>query len=158
MKSIIFLLAVTVLGQEANWTTYHGNYSSTHHSGLAQITPVNAKNLELKWTFQAQSLEKFEVTPLVVEGVMYITEAPYTVVAIDAATGREFWIYEHKNPEVTYPCCGKINRGLAIRENTLYMGTLDGKLVAIDAITGQLRWEKVVVDFKEGYEIGRAHV
>ena len=148
MKTALLLIAAAALSaQDANWTTYHGSYASTHHSSLTQITPANAKNLELKWTFQAQSLEKFEVTPLIVDGVMYITEAPNTVIAIDAATGREFWIYEHKNPDVTYPCCGKINRGLALHNKTLYMGTLDGKLVAIDAITGQLRWE-----------IGRAHV
>lgn len=154
--ALLFSVAVALSAQDANWTTYHGSYSSTHHSSLTQITPANAKNLELKWTFQAQSLEKFEVTPLIVDGVMYITEAPNTVIALDAATGREFWIYEHKNPDVTYPCCGKINRGLALHNNTLYMGTLDGKLVAIDAITGQLRWEKMIVDYKQGYALTHA--
>ncbi|MBI2687503.1 MAG: PQQ-dependent dehydrogenase, methanol/ethanol family [Acidobacteria bacterium] len=157
MKPALLFLAVAALSaQDANWTTYHGNHSSTHHSTLTQITPQNAKDLELKWTFQAQSLEKFETTPLVVDGVMYITEAPNTVVAIDAVTGREFWIYEHKNPDVTYPCCGKVNRGLAIHNKTLYMGTLDGKLVAVDAITGQLRWETVVADYRKGYALTHA--
>ncbi len=158
MKSalVILLLAALLPAQDANWTTYHGNPASHHHSSLTQITPANAANLELKWTFQAQSLEKFEVTPLIVDGVMYITEAPNTVIALDAATGREFWIYEHKNPDVTYPCCGKVNRGLAIHGNTLFMGTLDGKLLAIDAVTGQLRWQKVVVDFKQGYALTHA--
>jgi glucose dehydrogenase len=89
MKLLTILMGVGLLAQDANWTTYHGNYSSTHHSTLTQITPANARNLELKWTFQAQSLEKFEATPLVVDGVMYLTEAPNTIIALDAATGRE---------------------------------------------------------------------
>ena len=142
--------------ESGNWLTYHGSYASNHHSTLNQITPANAKNLELKWVFQAQSLEKFEATPLIVDGVMYLTEAPNTVIALDAATGREFWVYEHKNPEVTYPCCGKVNRGLGILGNTLFMGTLDGKLLAIDAARGQLLWETTVVDFTKGYSLTHA--
>lgn len=118
---VLLLLPALLPSQDANWTTYHSNPASHHHSSLTQITPANAANLELKWTFQAQSLEKFEVTPLIVDGVMYITEAPNTVIALDPATGREFWIYEHKNPDVTYPCCGKVNRGLAILGNTLFL-------------------------------------
>ena len=142
--------------EPGNWLTYHGSYASNHHSTLNQITPANAKNLELKWVFQAQSLEKFEATPLIVDGVMYLTEAPNTVIALDAATGREFWVYEHKNPDVTYPCCGKVNRGLGILGNTLFMGTLDGKLLAIDAARGQLLWETTVVDFTKGYSLTHA--
>lgn len=153
---ILLAVAAALSAQEANWTTYHGSYASLHHSALEQITPANAKNLELKWTFQAQSLEKFETTPLIVDGVMYLTEAPNTIVALDAATGREFWIYEHKNPDVTYPCCGKVNRGLAIHNGTLYMGTVDAKLIAVDAATGQLRWETVVADYKQGYALTHA--
>jgi alcohol dehydrogenase (cytochrome c) len=168
MKPLLLLTATVALAQvtpdrllrahqePANWFTYHGSYSSLHHSGLQQITPANASQLELKWVFQAHSLEKFETTPLVVDGVMYLTEAPNTVIALDPATGREFWMYEHKNPEVTYPCCGKINRGLAISGNTLYMGTLDGKLIALDAATGRLRWETTVVDFRKGYALTHA--
>ena len=114
---------VNATKEPGNWLTYHGSYASNHHSTLNQVTPANAKNLELKWVFQAQSLEKFEATPLIVDGVMYLTEAPNTVIALDAATGREFWVYEHKNPDVTYPCCGKVNRGLGILGNTLFMGT-----------------------------------
>jgi alcohol dehydrogenase (cytochrome c) len=168
MKPLLLLIATAALAQvtperllrageePANWLTYHGSYASLHHSGLRQITPANAAQLELKWVFQAQSLEKFETTPLVVDGVMYLTEAPNTVIALDPATGREFWMYEHKNPEVTYPCCGKINRGLAISGNTLFMGTLDGKLIALDATTGRLRWETTVVDFRKGYALTHA--
>ena len=102
-----------------NWLTYNGTYFSTHHSELAAISPANVAGLQLEWVWQARSLEKFETTPLVLDGVMYLTEAPATIMALDARTGRVFWRYEHELPEVTYPCCGKVNRGLGILGNTL---------------------------------------
>ena len=76
-----------------NWLTYSGSLMSQRHSPLTQITPENVKNLELQWVFQARSLEKFEATPLVVDGIMYTVQAPNDVVALDAATGRVFWTY-----------------------------------------------------------------
>ena len=136
-----------------NWLTYNGNLGSTHHSALDQINASNVANLDLKWVSQAQSLEKFEATPLVVDGVMYVSEPPNTVVAIDTRTGRPFWIYEHPMPETTYVCCGNINRGVAILDNTLFVGTLDAHLVAIDASTGRKKWETVVADYTKGYAV-----
>jgi alcohol dehydrogenase (cytochrome c) len=139
-----------------NWLTYNGNLGSTHHSALDQINAANVGNLDLKWVSQAQSLEKFEATPLVVDGVMYVSEPPNTVVAIDTRTGRPFWIYEHPMPETTYVCCGNINRGVAILDNTLFVGTLDAHLVAIDASTGRKKWETEVADYKKGYAVAVA--
>src|ERR1700692_2931774 len=78
-----------------NWLTYSGSYASQRYSLLKQIDPGNVKNLELKWVFQAQSLQKFEATPLVVDGVMYITQSPNDVVALDARSGRVFWVYHY---------------------------------------------------------------
>jgi alcohol dehydrogenase (cytochrome c) len=136
-----------------NWLTYNGNLGSTHHSGLDQITAANVGTLDLKWVSQAQSLEKFEATPLVVDGVMYVSEPPNTVVAIDTRTGRPYWIYDHPMPETTYVCCGNINRGVAILDNTLFLGTLDAHLVAIDASTGRKKWETKVADYTQGYAV-----
>ena len=85
--------AAAVSGQVREWTTSSGDMLGQRHSTLTQITPANVKNLELQWVFQAQSLEKFEATPLVVDGVMYTVQAPNDVVALDAATGRVFWVY-----------------------------------------------------------------
>ena len=76
-----------------NWLTYSGDLISQRYSPLTQITPANVKNLELQWVFQAQSLEKFEATPLVVDGVLYTVQPPNDVVALDGATGRMFWTY-----------------------------------------------------------------
>src|ERR1700745_2515019 len=75
-----------------NWLTYSGTPLSQRHSLLTQITPANVKSLELQWVFQAQSLEKFEATPLVVDGVLYTVQAPNDAVAMDAETGRIFWV------------------------------------------------------------------
>jgi alcohol dehydrogenase (cytochrome c) len=136
-----------------NWLMYNGSYASTHHSALDRITPGNVGRLELKWVWQAQSLEKFETTPLVVDGVMYLTEAPNNVVAVDARTGRIFWAYRHPLPVQVNPCCGRVNRGVAILDNTLFLATLDAKLVALDASTGRKKWETVVADYTSGYAL-----
>ena len=134
-----------------NWLTYSGTYSSTRYSLLEQITPDNVDELELAWVFQAQSLEKFESTPLVVDGIMYLTEAPNTVVALDARRGRVFWIYQYNPSPESRPCCGRVNRGLAILGNTLFLATLDARLIAIDATTGQPLWQTTVANPEAGY-------
>jgi alcohol dehydrogenase (cytochrome c) len=127
-------------GEPQNWLTYSGTYLSQRHSTLSQITPENVKNLELQWMFQTRSLEKFEATPLVVNGVMYTVQPPNDVVALDAASGRIFWIYRYTPSADARPCCGRVNRGLAILGDTLYMGTIDAHLLAIDAKTGKVLW------------------
>ncbi|MDX2267081.1 MAG: PQQ-dependent dehydrogenase, methanol/ethanol family [Bryobacter sp.] len=136
-----------------NWLTYNGTYSSQHNSPLNKINRANVHRLRLAWVHQARSLEKFEVTPLVVDGVMYIVEAPNTVQALDASSGRLYWTYTHKLPEVTYPCCGRVHRGLAIWQNTLYLTTHDAKLIALDASTGRKQWEVTVADYRDGYSL-----
>ena len=139
-----------------NWLTYNGGYASQHYSGLNQINASNVKRLGVEWVFQARSLEKFETTPLVVDGVMYLTEAPNNVIALDPTNGRPFWIYEHKLPDVTYPCCGKVNRGVAILDGVIFHGTHDAKLLALDAKTGRKKWETQVFDHKQGYSLTHA--
>ena len=139
-----------------NWLTYSGNYYAQRYSPLDQITRDNAKNMELQWVYQARSLEKFEATPLVVDGIMYVTEAPNNVLALDAKTGAIFWVYEFRNSPDARPCCGAVNRGLAILGDTLFMGTIDGHLVAIDAKAGKPIWNVQVGDPKLGYSITHA--
>ena len=127
-----------------DWLTYSGGLTGQRHSSLAQITPANVSNLELQWVLQVRSLEKFEATPLVVDGVMYTVQAPNDVVALDAATGRVYWTYPYIPSPLSRLCCGRVNRGLAILDNTLYMATIDGHLIAIDAKTGGLVWNVTV--------------
>jgi alcohol dehydrogenase (cytochrome c) len=139
-----------------NWLTYSGTLNSQRYSTLDQITPANVKDLELQWVFQSRSLEKFEATALVVDGVMYTVQAPNDVVAIDALTGRVLWIYPYATSRDARPCCGRVNRGLAILGDTLYMGTIDAHLLAIDAKTGKPLWNVKVADAAAGYAITHA--
>ena len=136
-----------------NWLTYSGDYSSSRHTTLDQITLDNVDRLELQWVFQAQSLQVFQTTPLVVDGIMYITEAPNTVLALDAKLGRVFWRYEYTPSPESRPCCGRVNRGVAILGDTLFMGTIDAQLVAVDAVSGRPIWQTSVADPGAGYAL-----
>src|SRR5207237_6223404 len=132
---------------------YSGTYASQRYSTLTQINAANVKNLEQKWIFQAESLEKFETTPLVVDGIMYITQAPSDALALDAKTGRVFWIYRYYPSPDARPCCGSVNRGLAILGDTLFLATLDAHLVALDAKTGKPMWNTRVANAAAGYAL-----
>src|SRR5579864_250374 len=134
-----------------NWLTYSGSYMSQRYSPLQQINATNVKNLELQWVFQAQSLQKFETTPLVVDGVMYLTQSPNDVIALDAKTGRAFWVYHYAVSPAARPCCGIVNRGLAILGDSLFMATVDAHLVAIDAKDGHALWSVKVAEPTAGY-------
>ena len=133
-----------------NWLTYSGSTFSQRYSTLDQVNRDNAKNLELQWVYQARSLEKLEPTPLVVDGVMYITDPPNNVVALDAKTGAVFWVYDYRPSADARVCCGAVNRGLAILGDTLFMRTIAAHLVAIDARAGHPIWNIRVGDPKLG--------
>ena len=139
-----------------NWLTYSGSMMSQRYSPLTQVTPQNVKNLELQWVYQARSLEKFEATPLVVDGLLYTVQAPNDVVAIDAVTGRTFWTYSYAPALDARPCCGRVNRGLAILGDTLFMGTIDAHLIAIDAKNGHPLWNVNVGKASAGYALTHA--
>lgn len=139
-----------------NWLSYSGTMLSQRYSTLTEITPANVKNLEMKWAYQARSTEKFETTPLVVDGIMYFTQAPNDVIAVDAATGRTFWTYNYVPSTDARPCCGRVNRGVAILGSTLFMGTIDGHLLALDATNGHPLWNVEVGSAKSGYAITHA--
>jgi alcohol dehydrogenase (cytochrome c) len=136
-----------------NWLSYSGTVSNQRYSLLDQINTSTVSRLDLQWVWQARSLEKFEATALVVDGILYTVQAPNDVVALDAATGRVFWTYHHEPAPEGRPCCGRVNRGLAILDDTLYMGTIDAHLLAIDAKSGKLKWDSVVADAKQNYSI-----
>jgi alcohol dehydrogenase (cytochrome c) len=139
-----------------NWLTYSGDYQGQRHSPLRQITPANVRNLEMKWMFQNQVFGSWESSPIVLDGVMYFTQRPNDVVAIDAGTGRIFWIYKYTGASEVKVCCGANNRGLAVLGHTLFMGTLDAHLVAIDARTGRALWNTKVAEFSHGYSLSHA--
>ena len=134
-----------------NWLMYNGTLDSKRFSRLDRIDRSNVADLELKWAYNIRQLDRTETTPLVVDGVMFITESPSNVTAVDATSGRPFWRYEHPLPDDLRICCGRNNRGVAILGETLYMSTLDAHLVAIDARTGNLVWDAEVADYRGGY-------
>src|SRR4030095_8617557 len=140
-------------GEPQNWLTYSGNYSSTRYSPLMWITPANVKNLKLQWVYQSPVAGNWQTTPLVVDGMMYITQRLNDVVALDPGTGRAFWVYRYTPDPDRIVCCGANNRGLAILGDTLFMGTLDANVIAIDAKTGRQIWKTQVAKTNEGYSI-----
>ena len=134
-----------------NWLMYSGNYFSQRYSGLDQIHNRNAGQLEMEWAFQLRALDRAETTPLVVDGVMFVTESPSNVIALDARTGQQYWRYNHDLPEDLNFCCGRNNRGVAVLGDRLFMSTLDAHLVALDAKTGSVLWDVDVADEATGY-------
>lgn len=136
-----------------NWLTYNGSYTSQRHSPLTQITQANVSNLESKWVVQNNVFGAWQSNPIVVDGIMYVTQRPNDVMAIDAVTGRVFWLYRYNPSPEAKVCCGANNRGVAILGDTLFMGTLDAHLVAIDAKNGKPLWNIAVADVKSAYSI-----
>jgi len=131
----------------------HSNmsYAQTRFYPAKQINTANVSKLRPVFTFQTEVVESMETAPIVVDGVMFLTTSYNHVYAIDAVTGKEFWHYKHKMGPVTTFCCGPNNRGVAVMGDKLYMGTLDSKLVALDAKTGKLLWSSQIADPEQGY-------
>jgi alcohol dehydrogenase (cytochrome c) len=140
-------------GESHNWLTYSGSFRSQRYSLLTQVTPENVKNLEPQWVFQSRSLEKYEATALVVDGIMYTVQPPNDLLALDATTGRTFWMYSYRPSADARPCCGRVNRGVAILGDTLFMGTIDGHLVAVDAKVGRPLWDVKLERPEAGYAL-----
>jgi alcohol dehydrogenase (cytochrome c) len=138
-------------GGAKNWLHTQGNYDQTRYYPGSQINATNVKKLRPAFVVQTEVMESMETAPIVVDGVMYLTTSYNHVYAVDAATGKEFWHYKHKMGPVTTFCCGPNNRGVAISGGRLFMGTLDAKLVALDAKSGKVLWETQIADPEKGY-------
>ncbi|MDY7545688.1 PQQ-binding-like beta-propeller repeat protein [Glaciimonas sp. CA11.2] len=134
-----------------NWLHTNGDYGQTRFYPSAQINSKNVATLKPKFIFQTAVVESMETAPIVVNGVMFLTTAYNHVYAVDAVTGQEFWHFKHKMGPVTTFCCGPNNRGVAVSDGKLYMGTLDSKLIALDTKTGKLLWETEIADPEKGY-------
>ena len=135
-----------------NWLHSNGSYEQTrYYNGPLQIDINSVAGLAPAFVFQTAVLESMETAPIVVDGVMFLTTSFNHVYAIDATTGEEYWHYKHKLGPIVTVCCGNNNRGVAIEGGKLFMGTIDAKLVALDAKTGKLLWEKQIADPEKGY-------
>ena len=139
-----------------NWLTYWGDYEGTHYSRLDTITPTNVKTLRSQWTFQYGG-SNAEATPIVVDGLMFVTGPLNNAAALDARTGRPIWRYSRRLPDgVRSQCTVMTNRGFGILGDRLYMATLDTHLVALDAKTGSVIWDVAVDDYQKGFSITHA--
>jgi alcohol dehydrogenase (cytochrome c) len=136
-----------------NWLMYSGNYAGQRFSGLDQINAANVGSLSAKWVYQTSATGKFETTPIVADGVMYGTGQDDRAFALDARSGRPIWLYQRTLPGDVRPCCGRVNRGVAVLGDKVFLGTLDAHLVALDARTGNVIWDQTTVDYKKGYSI-----
>ncbi len=134
-----------------NWLHPNGSYEQARFHRASQIKTSNVQNLRPAFVFQTAVLESMETAPIVVNGVMFLTTSYDHVYAIDAVSGKEFWHYKHKLGPITTYCCGPNNRGVAIWNDKLYLGTLDSKLVVLDARTGNPLWEAQIADPEKGY-------
>lgn len=149
IQQAVFGLGCLVLGSAAfaaggEWRSHGYDDAGTRFSPLTQITPDNARKLGLAWSYDLHSSRGVEATPLVVDGVMYVTAAWSIVHAIDVRTGKKRWEYDPKVPPEAgrKACCDAVNRGVAYHEGMVYVASLDGRLIALDAATGQKRWEQ----------------
>jgi len=138
-----------------NWLTYSGSYGGIRYSPLAQINRNNVKDLELKWVYHPRYIKasqvKMENTPLEVDGVLYAGNA-VEVVALDAVTGRTYWTVHHPLDPQAYYNAYEVNKGLAVSGDTVYWATVDCHLIAIDAKTGRVIWDKEMADWRKGYQ------
>ena len=139
-----------------SWLTYNGSYMSQRYSRLTQIDQENVGDLELRWLLQNQVFGAWQSTPIVADGVMYLTERPNSIMAVDPITGRVFWKYVHTPAENSLVCCGANNRGVAVLDDRVFMGTLDARLVAVDRINGELLWDVEVGDVNLAYSVTMA--
>jgi len=137
----------------SRWLSYAGDHSGRRNSPLTQITPANVNQLTAQWTFQTGVLGKFEATPIVLDGIIYITGPDNTAWAVDARTGRSIWRHQRNLPDMAdlNVCCGMVNRGFAVYRDLLVMTTLDAHLVALDMKTGGIVYDVVIDDYKRGY-------
>src|SRR6476660_3452876 len=136
---------------ESNFLHSNGNYDQTRYFPGDQISTWNVGKLRAAWIFQTEVQEVLATTPIIANGVMYVTTAFNHVYALNAKTGEEYWHYKHAMAPITTSCCGPINRGVAVYDDKVYMATVDANLVALDAKTGGVRWQTEIADSSRGY-------
>lgn len=141
--------------RNGDWITHGRNYSETRFSPLSQINAGNIKLLGLAWSFDTETTRGLEATPIIVDGVMYTTGSWSVVFAIDARTGEQLWKWDPEVPRTFgyKACCDVVNRGVAVYKGRVFVGTLDGRLVALDAETGKPLWKVVTVDQSLPYTV-----
>ena len=133
------------------WLQYSGDYRNFRHSPITELSPENADDLQFAWGFPTGTLGQFATSPIVYDGIMYVTSSFNRLFALDAVTGELYWRYDHPQPEDLRICCGPTNRGAAISGDKILMATLDARLMAFDRKSGEILWNTQIVDYKGGF-------
>ncbi len=142
--------------QYTDWLMYGGSYDNARFSPLTDIDRQNVKKLSVAWVFQTGIPYQFQASPIVADGILYVTAAYNHLYALDAATGDPLWKYNHELPKDLRICCGPGNRGVALAEDKVFMGTLDARLVALDRKTGKVIWNVEVGQHRAGFSVTAA--
>jgi quinohemoprotein ethanol dehydrogenase len=131
-----------------DWPSYGLDYAETRFSKLDQINASNVKDIGLVWSYNLESNRGVQATPVVVDGIMYVTASWSVVHAIDARTGKRLWTHDPKVPKDfgSKGCCDVVNRGVAVHEGKVFVASYDGRLIALDAATGKVAWEKDTIE------------
>jgi alcohol dehydrogenase (cytochrome c) len=166
MRLLLILVAASLVAQvpyerirkaeadPGSWLTYSGNYAAHRYSPLGQINVANVGRLHPVWIYQAKRPGTMEVSPLVADGVMYVTDPETGVSALDLRTGRPLWTWTRPLPkDLRTLGFGRVNRGVAVLDDLVFVGTLDAHLIALDARSGAVRWDATVADYKLGHSI-----
>src|SRR3954451_173110 len=157
-KGVTYERILNAREEPQNWLTYYGAYDGQRYSPLDQITKDNVKRLAPAWVFQCgspglpagKSTYSFEASPIVVDGVMFVSAWDGWVFALDARNGNELWQYKHAIPYDVSLCCGNVNRGVAVAEGLVFVVTLNAHIIALDAETGRKVWEQTYGDVRAG--------
>ena len=141
--------------EPGSWLTHGRTYAETRESPLTQITPDNVERLGLAWYFDTGTTRGLEASPLMIDGVIYTTGSWSTVFALDAATGSTLWTFDPQVPRAwgVNACCDVVNRGVAAWGDLIFLGTLDGRLIALDRTNGEVVWETLTIDPTRPYTI-----
>ncbi len=139
------------LDDPTKWLLYGGNYANYRHSPIEELTPAAVPNLRVAWSFPTGTDRQFEVSPIVYDGIMYISASYNRLFALDAVTGELFWRYDHQQPDDLRVCCGPVNRGVGIAGDAVLMATLDARLIAFHRLSGEILWDTEIIDHREGY-------
>ncbi|HEY0846043.1 MAG TPA: PQQ-dependent dehydrogenase, methanol/ethanol family [Noviherbaspirillum sp.] len=139
----------------ANWLSHGRTYSEQRYSPLTGINDGNVGRLGLVWAMDLDNDRGLEATPIVVDGIMYATLAWSRVFAVDAATGKKLWEFDPQVPKAKgqHACCDVVNRGVAVWKGKVYVGTIDGRLIALDAVNGKQLWSTQTTDNRQAYTI-----
>ena len=144
----------TLAGGTSNpeqWLHYGGDYRNFRHSPITALNPETVSSLQVAWSFPTGTDGQFAMSPIVYDGIMYMTTSYNHLIALNAETGEPYWRYDHPQPEDLRICCGPANRGAAIYQNMLVMGTLDAHLIAFDRLSGELLWDIEIEEHSHGF-------